>query len=188
MKRTAILIAALCSALLATQAQAQAPGGKGFYMGIGYGTVWTDGGQIYSNTVNEDASGAGKVYAGYMMSDTWGMEVSLQSLGRYDVEFNNAKISDLKTRALAFTAAYTRPLFDWGYNVNVRFGLAFTEAKYTCASLCGPSATPGLANVDSNKKGVSGTFGLGVAAKLSENFSARVDYDHFGNKIGRAHV
>lgn len=179
MKRTAILIAALAGLLLTLQAQAQAPG-QGFYFGGGIGTVWSKGGQVYNDTINEDASPGGKVYAGYMSTDYWGMEVGLHSLGRYDTEFNNAKISDMKTTAISVAGVYTRPLFDTGYNVNVRLGLAFTNAQYTCVSLCGPTSTPGLANVDSKKRGVSGTFGLGVGAKLTQALSMRLDFDHFG--------
>lgn len=180
MKRTAILFAALAGLLLTSQAQAQAPG-KGTYLGLGFGSVWTDAGMIYNDTVNEDTSAGGKIYGGYMWNDSWGMEVGLHSLGRYDVEFGGAKISDVKTKALSVSAAYTRPLFDWGYNVNVRFGLAFTDAKYTCASLCGTGTTPGLLNVSSRKRGTSGTIGLGVSARLSEDFSMRIDFDHFGS-------
>lgn len=177
MKRTAILIAALAGLVLTAQAQAQAPG-KGYYLGVGYGTVWTDAGGIYANTVNEDTAGAGKVFGGYMWTDSVGMEFSLQNLGRYDVEFNNAKISDLKTNALSVSLAYTQPLFTTGYNVNLRVGLAFTDAKYTCASTCGVG-TP--LNVSTRKRGTSGVLGLGVAAKLSEDFSLRMDFDHFGS-------
>jgi hypothetical protein len=180
MKRTAILFAALAGLLLTAPAQAQAPG-KGYYMGLGVGTVWTDAGGIYNDTVNEDISAGGKIYGGYMWSDSWGMEVGLHSLGRYDVEFGGAKISDLKTTALSVTGVHTQPLFDWGYNINLRLGLAFTDAKYTCVSLCGTGTTPGLLNVSSKRRGVSGTFGLGVSAKLSEDFSLRVDFDHFGS-------
>lgn len=177
MKRAAILIAALAGLLLTAQANAQAPG-QGFYMGLGGGTVWSKGGQVYNDTVNEDASPGGKVYLGYMSTDSWGMELGLHSLGRYDTEFANAKISDMRTSALSVSGVYTQPLFDSGYNINVRLGLAFTEAKYTCASSCG-AGTP--ANVDSNKRGISGTIGLGIGAKLSQAISVRVDFDHFGD-------
>lgn len=177
MKRTAILIAALAGLLLTAQAQAQAPG-KGIYFGIGGGTVWSKGGQVYADTVNEDASTSGKVYAGYMSDDNWGMELGLHSLGRYEIEFANAKISDMKTTALTVAGVYTRPLFDTGYNVNMRLGLAFTDARYTCASSCGVG-TP--ANVDTKKRGISGTIGLGIGALITQNLSMRVDFDHFGD-------
>mgnify|MGYP001438342545 CR=1 FL=1 len=177
MKRTAILFAALAGLLLTAPAQAQAPG-KGLYMGVGYGTVWTDAGGLYGNTVNEDASGAGKIYFGNMWNDSWGMEFGLQSLGTYDIEFNSALIAQVKTKVLSTTVVYTRPLFDWGYNVNVRFGLAFTDARHECVSLCGVGNP---VNVSTRKKGTSGTIGLGLMAKLSDDFSLRVDYDHFGS-------
>lgn len=177
MKRTAILIAALAGLLLAAQANAQAPG-QGFYLGLGGGTVWSKGGQVYNDTVNEDAGPGGKVYAGYMSTDSFGMEIGLHSLGRYDIEFANAKISDMRTAALSVSGVYTRPLFDTGYNLNVRLGLAFTEAKYTCASSCGIGVP---LNVDTTKRGVSGTIGLGIGALITQNLSMRMDFDHFGD-------
>lgn len=180
MKKAAILIAALAGLLLTAQAGAQAPG-QGFYIGAGGGTVWSKGGQIYGDTVNEDASLGGKVFAGYMATDNWGVELGLHSLGRYDAEFANAKIADMRTAALSVSGVYTRPIFDSGYNVNVRVGLAFTEAKYTCVSLCGPTATPGLANVNSSYRGVAGTIGIGIGAKITQALSMRVDFDHVGN-------
>lgn len=180
MKRTAILFAALAGLFLAAQAQAQAPK-KGYYLGAAYNSVWTDAGGVYNDTVNEDTSPGGKIYGGYMWSDNWGMELGLQSLGKYESFFNGAKISELKTNAVSVSSVYTQPLFDWGYNVNVRFGLAFTEAKYACVSLCGTGTTPGLLNVSTKNRGVSGTFGIGVSAKLTESLGMRVDYDHIGN-------
>ena len=156
MKKAAILIAALAGLLLTAQASAQAPG-QGFYIGGGGGTVWSKGGQIYSDTVNEDASLGGKVFGGYMATDSWGVELALHSLGRYDTEFANAKVSDMRTTALSVSGVYTQPLFNSGFNVNVRVGLAFTEAKYTCASSCG-SGIP--ANVDTRYRGVAGTIEL----------------------------
>lgn len=177
MKRTAILIAALAGLLLAAQAQAQAPG-QGLYVGLGVGTVWSKGGQVYADTINEDASPGGKAYIGYMSDDNWGMEFGLHSLGKYEIEFGGAKIADMKTNALSISGVYTQPLFATGYNVNVRLGLAFTDARYTCASLCG-SGTP--ANLDTRKRGISGTIGLGIGARITQALSMRVDFDHFGD-------
>lgn len=174
MKRTAILIAALCGAFLASQAQAQAPG-QGFYMGIGYGTVWSDGGSFYTTTVNEDTSAGGKLYAGYMSNDNFGMEVGIHSLGKYEVFLSpgGVKSDEFKTTAISVSGVYTKPLFDWGYNVNVRLGLAFTNVEYDCLAACVFS--------DTKKRGISGTIGLGVGAKLTQSLSVRVDYDHIGN-------
>jgi len=177
MNRTAILIAALAGLLLAAQAQAQAPG-QGLYIGLGVGTVWSKGGQIYNDTVNEDASPGGKAYIGYMSNDNWGMEFGLHALGEFEAKFGGAKIADMKTNALSISGVYTQPLFASGYNVNVRLGLAFTDARYTCASLCG-SGTP--ANVDTKKRGTSGTIGIGIGAKITQALSMRVDFDHFGS-------
>jgi hypothetical protein len=113
-----------------------------------------------------------------MATDNWGMELGLHSLGRYEIESANVKVSDMRTAALSVSGVYTQPLFDSGFNVNVRLGLAFTEAKYTCASSCG-LGTP--ANVNTRYRGVAGTIGLGIGAKITQALSMRVDFDHFGN-------
>lgn len=172
MKRTAILFAALAGLILSAQAQAQAPG-KGFYMGLGYGTVWSNGGSFYTNTVNENTSAGGKLYAGYMSNDNWGMELGLHNLGKYEVLLAGAKTDEFQTTAISVSGVYTQPLFDWGYNFNIRLGLAFTNSEYDCLQLC-------IFN-DTKTRGVSGTIGVGVGAKLSDNLSMRVDFDHFGS-------
>jgi outer membrane protein with beta-barrel domain len=176
MKKTAVLIAALAGLLLTAQAQAQAPG-QGVYLGLSGSTVWTKGGMVYDDTVNEDTKPGGKIYGGYMSTDNWGVELGLHYLGTYDIKFANVKISDMQTAALSAVGVYTQPLFDTGFNVNLRFGLAFTEAKYTCVSSCGVGVP---ANVSTTVRGVSGTGGLGIGAKLSQAISVRVDFDHFG--------
>jgi opacity protein-like surface antigen len=174
MKKAAILIAALAGLLLAAQAQAQAPG-QGFYLGGGIGTVWSDGGSIFSTTVNEDASPGGKIYFGYMQDENWGMEIGIHSLGKYESQLAGVPSDEFKTAAVSISGVYTKPLFDTGYNVNVRLGLAFTQAEYRCLSAC-TSLLP-----DTKKRGVSGTIGLGIGAKLTQALSMRVDFDHFGS-------
>lgn len=172
MKKIAVLFAALAGLFLSAQAQAQAPG-KGFYMGLGYGTVWSKGGSFYTGTVNEDTTAGGKLYAGYMSTDNWGLELGLHNLGKYEVFLAGAKTDEFQTTALSVSGVYTQPLFDWGYNVNLRLGLAFTNSEYDCLQLC-------IFN-DTKKRGTSGMIGLGVGAPLTQNLSMRVDFDHFGN-------
>lgn len=124
MRKTAILIAALAGLSAGSQAQAEE---SATYMGIGFSGIWSNGGSVYSNTVNENVTSGGKIYGGYL----------------------SAKV-----------------------------GLAFTEAKHSCVSLCG-TGTP--SNVDTKARGLSGLIGLGVGMRMSEDLEIRVDLDHFGS-------
>lgn len=174
MKRTAILIAALAGALLATQSQAQSPG-QG-YVGIGYGAVWTDGASPYGNTIDEDTAGGAKIYGGSMWGN-FGLELGLYGLGKYDVNFGGAKIADTQTSAVAVSGVLVTPL-GGGYSFHGKLGLAFTQSEITCISLCG-TGNPPLAST--KKRGTSGLLGLGMGAKLGQDVMLRVDYEHFGN-------
>lgn len=176
MKRFAILITALGALHLAAPVQAQ-----GFYLGGGVGSVWSDAGQIYSDTVNEDTVAGGKIFLGHLWTPNWGLEFGFHHLGRYDLELTDGtKVSDMQTRAISVAGVYTTPL-GAGFDFHARLGLAFTEAEYTCEALCGPSATPSLANVDTKKRGTSGLIGIGLGARLAQNISMRIDWDHIGS-------
>jgi hypothetical protein len=174
MKKSAILIAALAGLLVTAQANAQAPG-QGLYIGAGVGSVWSDGGSVFPTTVNEDTSVGGKVYVGYMSNDKWGMELGLHSLGKYESTLNGTKSDEFKTTAISVSAVHTQPLFDWGYNVNFRIGLVFTNAEYDCLQSCSALL------VDSKIRGIAGTIGVGIGALIAQNLSMRMDYDHFGH-------
>ena len=36
-------------------------------------------------------------------------------------------------------------------------------------------------NVDTTKRGLSGTIGLGIGALITQNLSMRIDFDHIGD-------
>ena len=174
MKRTAILIAALAGALLASQAQAQEPG-QG-YFGIGFGAATTDGTSPYGNTLDEDTAGGFKVYGGSMW-ERFGIELGFYNLGKYDVNFGGAKIAETKTAAVAVSGVLATPL-GGGYSFHAKIGLAFTQAEFSCISLCG-TGNPVLA--DTKKRGTSGLLGIGLGARIGQNVLARIDYEHFGS-------
>lgn len=181
MKRTAVLIAALTGALLAPHAQAQ-QSGPGGYIGFGYGSVWSDGGSFFSNTINEDTVAGGKVYVGFMTNANWGMELGLHSLGKFDSFLLGVKSDQFKTTAVSVAGVYTTPL-GAGYAFHGRLGLAFTSAEYDCLQACGGTV------FDAKKRGTSGMFGLGVGARLWQNLEMRIDFDHFGSvhhQVGNA--
>ena len=174
MKRTAILIAALAGALLASHAQAQEPGQS--YFGIGYGAVWSKGASPYDNTLDEDTSEGAKIYAG-SMRDRFGIEIGYYNLGKYDVNFGGAKIAETNTSAIAVSAVMATPL-GGGYSLHAKLGLAFTQHEIECPGACVP-ASPTLANT--KKRGTSGLLGLGVGALMGQNVLVRIDFEHIGN-------
>ena len=174
MKRTAILIAAMAGALLASHAQAQEPG-QG-YFGIGYGAATTDGTSPYDNTLDEDTAGGFKIYGGSMW-ERFGIELGFYNLGKYDVNFGGAKIAETKTAAVAVSGVLATPL-GGGYSFHAKLGLAFTQAEFSCISLCG-TGNPVLA--DTKKRGTSGLLGIGLGARIGQNVLARIDYEHFGS-------
>ena len=173
MKRSALLIAALAGALLAPHAQAQQSGPRG-YVGFGYGSVWSDGGTFFPNTINENTVAGGKIYAGFMRDANWGVELGLHNLGTFDAFLTGVKTDQWKTTAVTVAGVYTTPL-GGGYSFNGRLGLAFTNVEYDCLQIC--SATV----FDNKKRGTSGMFGLGLGAKLAQSLEMRIDFDHFGS-------
>lgn len=174
MKRTAIVIAALAGALLASHAQAQQPG-RGGYLGIGYGSVWSKGGTI-GNTISEDTVAGGRIFAGYMTSEYLGLEVGLHNLGKYEaLEIGTGvKTDEFKTTAVSVAGVLSVPV-GGGYYFNGRLGLAFTNVEYDCLQDCVGTF------VDAKKRGTSGLLGLGLGARLGQSIEARIDFDHFGS-------
>lgn len=173
MRKTAILIAALAGLSAGSQAHAEESAG---YMGVGFSAIWSNGGSVYSDTVNENVTSGGKIYGGYQWGPM-GMEISYNHLGTYDSLFAGALVSQMKTSAIALAGIYTAPIAP-GFNLSAKVGLAFTEAKHSCVSLCG-TGTP--SNVDTKELGLSGLIGLGVGMRMSNDLEVRVDFDHFGS-------
>jgi hypothetical protein len=168
MKRTAILLAAVLSALLATQVRAE-----GFYLGAAGSGIWSKGGSLFFDTINEDTSAGGKIYGGYQW-DRFGMEIGLHGLGKYDILLTTGtKFADVRTSALSVAGTYTLPVGQ-GFLVNVKLGLAFTQAEFDCVTTCNFW-------VDTKIRAVSGVVGLGLAARLTGNLRGVIDIEHFGN-------
>ncbi len=173
MKRTAILIAALTSVLLSTQALAQRSGPAG-YLGFGFGSVASNGASFFSNTINEDTVAGGKVYAGFMRDAHWGMEIGLHNLGTFDAFLLGVKTDEWKATAVSVVGVYTTPIAA-GYSFIGRLGLAFTNVEYDCIQGCGGTV------FDNKKRGTSGLIGFGVGAQLWQNVQVRFDYEHIGS-------
>jgi Outer membrane protein beta-barrel domain len=173
MKKIGMLFALLAGALLATQSQAQAPGQS--YFGIGIASAWSDGASPYDDTKDEDTAGAGKIYYGHMWSN-WGMELGGYYLGKYDVEFGGSKIAESEATAIVVSGVYAADI-GAGFTFHGKVGIAFTQFKIDCLQQCG-NGTPPLA--DTKKTGLSGMWALGIGAKFSQNWLARMEWEHIG--------
>jgi len=175
MKRFGMLCALLAGALFAAQAEAQSAG-QG-YFGLGYGVSWSDP-IPYSGTLDDSSSPAGKIYGGYMYSN-WGVEMGFYSLGTYDSNLNGATVGRMKTQAITVAGVYSAPMGS-AFNVRARLGIAFTDAEFSCPSGCGTLTDPDL-NVDTKQHGVAPMGGFGVGAKLTQDVSVQMDWEHFGS-------
>ena len=116
----------------------------------------------------------GKIYVGFMTNANWGTEIALHHLGTFDAFLAGVKTDQWKATAVSVAGVYTTPL-GAGYSFNGRLGLAFTNVEYDCLQIC--SATV----FDNKKRGISGMFGLGLGASLTQNLQMRVDFEHIGS-------
>src|SRR5574341_463084 len=159
--------------LIAAHAQAQ---GNGLYFGAGGSSNWSHGGAVYNDTVNEDVSAGGKAYLGYRW-DRAAMEFGFTHLGKYESHFLGAQVGEMETRAITVSGVYAWPLVP-GYSLGAKLGLAFTEADYTCVSLCGTGVP---LNVNTKKRGLAGVLGFQGYIHMTSNFMVRVEFEHYGN-------
>lgn len=177
MKKIACLVALLAGALLGAQAHAQARMGGG-YLGIGVMRVMTDNAEEFAAAFNGaggsgDGSATGlKFYGGYVWPSRFGIEVGYYDLGSYDARTAGVKSDEFQTSAVAVSGTYTVPLASQ-LDLPLKLGLAFTNADYSCLSLC--ASFP-----DTSKSSVSGLFGIGLALRIAPQFTLRADFEYFG--------
>jgi hypothetical protein len=173
MKKTAMLFALLAGALLATQASAQ-----GAYAGVGVLQASTTTAEDFAAVFigpggSADGSASSfKVYAGYQWASRFGVEAGYYDLGTYEVSTFGVKTDEFATTAFAISGTYALPMgtsFDLGF----KFGIAFTNADYTCFSACGYPL------ISSGRSSSAGLFGVGVGWRLAPNFGLRADFEYF---------
>jgi hypothetical protein len=175
MKRISMVVALLAGALLAIPALAQEPG-QG-YFAFGYGSARTDGASPYTNTQDDSSSGGLRLYAGKMIWKNFGLEVGYFDFGKFDVNFGGSIIAETKTAAATLAGVFVSPL-GAGFSIRGRAGAVFSQARFNCVSQCG-TGTP--VNANTKQTDVSGMLGIGIGAKLAQDITLRLDYDHFGN-------
>jgi hypothetical protein len=170
MKKIGMLFALLAGALLAAQAQAQAPGQT--YFGFGGGAVFTDSRYPSPLASTEDTKAGGKIYFG-TLGEAFGWEIGGYHLGKYDVTAAGTKFAESSAWAIAVSGVYATDL-GAGYSFHAKAGIAFTQHELDC-----PTAVCGFSN--STKRGQSGLVGMGIGARLTQNIQTRIEFEHFGN-------
>ncbi len=178
MKQATFLVALFAGAFLAAQAQAQmAPmRASGGYAGAGVMTVHTDNAKEFANTfggTGDDTATGLKVYAGYLWPSRFGIEVGYYDLGSYEVKNAGAKTDEFAVNAFTVSAVFATPI-GRNFDFNAKLGIAFSNADYTCFTLCGGNF------VNTSKSGTAGLLGAGVGWRIAPNFSLRADYEWFG--------
>lgn len=170
--------AVLAAALTAQPARAQEPSGS-FYLGVSGAAVYTDAAGSLEALVggfhDKQVPNGGKVYGGYKRGN-WGMEAGYYLLGNYEILTAPAgQVQDeLTTNAIVIAGVYEAELFP-GYTLVARLGVAFTEAEYDCKLACGGAFR------DTSETGTSGMWGVGMDMRMTQSFSLRLEYEHFGS-------
>jgi len=173
MKKTVLLLSILAGMFISAQARAQ-----GAYAGIGVMSVSTDNATDFAAVFNGptgsgDGSANGlKIYGGYVWPSGFGIEGSYYDLGSYEVHAASTKTDEFKVSAFAVSGTHTMPM-GTSFDLNLKLGLAFTSADYTCVALCG-----GIF-VNTGKSGVAPLFGAGVGWRVAPNFTLGADLEIF---------
>jgi len=173
MKKTALLFALLVGALPATQASAQ-----GAYAGVGVLQASTNNAQDFAAFIvgpggSADGSASGfKLYAGYQWQSRFGVEAGYYDLGTYAVSTFGVKTDEFATTAFAISGTYAIPM-GTSVDLNFKFGIAFTNADYTCLTGCG------YPFISSGRSSSAGLFGAGVGWRFAPNFGLRGDFEYF---------
>lgn len=181
MRKIAFVVALFASALLASQAHAQA-GGTGGYLGAGVMQTYTDNATEFAFFAigfggDADSKATGyKVYGGYVWPARFGFEVGWYDLGTYEVRTLGVKSDEFKTTALALSGTYSMPI-NPKVDVLFKLGIAFTDADYRCLSACG------WPFVDTSHSDIAGLMGIGLGWRIAPNFSVRGDWEYFGGVV-----
>ena len=176
MRKILTLLAALAAALLMTPAQAQT---SGAYAGAGVMSVWTNNAKEFARTTygfsgsGEDTATGFKVYGGYLWPSRFGVEVGYYDLGSYDVKDFGAKTDEFAVNAFTVSGVFAMPI-GRNFDFNAKAGIAFTNADYTCMSLCV------FPYINTSKSGTAGVLGAGVGWRVAPNVSLRIDHEYFG--------
>jgi len=173
MKKTVLLFALLAGALLATQASAQ-----GAYAGIGVLQASTNNAEDFAAVFigpggSADGSASSfKLYAGYQWASRFGVEAGYYDLGTYGVSTFGVKTDEFATTAFTISGTYAIPM-GASVDLNLKFGIAFTNADYTCLTGCGYPL------ISSGRSSSAGLFGAGVGWRLAPHFGLRADFEYF---------
>jgi opacity protein-like surface antigen len=171
-------LSALCLSIAAAHA-ADDPAGKGLYVGASLGRGSFGAKDLGLPKVSSDeVSRAGKLYAGYRLTDTWGVEAGLARLGSVKETLavgSNSVTQSASGRSLYVAGTGRMPLSS-SFALNAKAGLAFGKVS-------GTNVLPPASDMTGSKR--SFMYGVGVEYRLSQNVALTADFDHFGKLSGR---
>jgi OOP family OmpA-OmpF porin len=181
-------------------AAAQAPGERGWYIGLSLGSA-TAGfdrdatevtGATASSVSSEDKSGYGKLYAGYQLMPWFALEGGISNLGSYTATrtvtapASGSLTAKVETRGIhidAILMARTQT----GFTPFAKFGTVFTNTHIEYSTTGSVTLGPG---VDAEHDQGDGFLKLGVGVDFAFNrsVSARLELEHLsaGRKDSRS--
>lgn len=179
MTARSILSTSIIAALFASSS-AFASSGK-MYAGAGFGftdydidtnaidTAILAGSATTSTTTGDDSDTGVKVFAGYMFTPNYGVEVSYNHLGKAKVTTNGTSSTDFKGSTLGVDLIGVQPLTNSisGFG---KIGLHYADFDGT--------HSVGTANV-SYDSGIALHYGLGADFAISRDFSIRAEWEYF---------
>lgn len=196
MKRTILALLGVAFALcLAPQVRAA---DTGWYLGAGVG-AGRNGFRIEDFTIGvnehqDDLKPAGKVFAGYMFNQNWGIETAYANVGtfryQYDAGAAGTASLDYKVRGISLSGVGNAPLTD-RFSLFARIGLFYSDVRNTVTDSNGTLATVFVApGTEFKKRKTSGTYAIGMQYEVVKHVNWRVEYEDFrevGNQaVGRA--
>lgn len=161
MKHIFTACALAAAALLAAPAFAQG------YIGGGFGSSKLTGVDGDGYTGGNTSKGLVKIYGGYQITPSWGVEAQYADLGRRTLALAGVNVGSFGISQMSIAGTGTLPLGS-GFSLLGKLGVS--------------SSRPTGSGVSGNSK-TSALIGFGAAYSITPALSARVEYEDFG-KLG----
>ena len=155
--------------------------GKGLYVGAALGRGSFGAKELGLPKVGSDeVSQAAKLYGGYHLNDTWGVEAGYARLGKVSeslVVGGNTVAQSGTARSLYVAGTGRMPLSS-SFTLNGKAGLSFGKVS-------GTNLLPASADMTGSKR--SFMYGVGVEYAMAPGVALTADFDHFGKVSGQVH-
>lgn len=168
------MAAGLASTAHAADAPAAAIDAPGPYLGIGLGMSKLGPRDEGHNDAHGDRPGAAKLYGGYRITDTWGLEAGWARLGRVHDETTAADGSAVHHNGDAssvYLAGTGRIALGYGFSLTGKAGVSFGHVSVK---------DPGDSDFTLGGSKASPLLGIGAEYKLNRNVALTFDLDGYG--------